>query len=197
MRPGSHNQLTAGPLPHAPITSHLGGCFLKISPSPELYVCLCRSSIPSVGAFEWQLACSPAGTILNIGRRAIFHCWISPRPTSSDEWNPTIRRARGFFLLFSSDYKSHTVGDDVTIASQVVLVPTSPGENPFPDNIYLALPQPSAALYPKLGTSSIRHSKSHQGHLFCPYTHDSVSFPTDCILHQNAAKRERGARWPP
>lgn len=68
-----------------------------------------------------------------------------------------------------------TVGDDATMASQVVLVPTSPGENACPHNIYLALPRPSAALYPKLGTSSIRHSKSHQGHLFCSDTHDSVA----------------------
>lgn len=48
-------------------------------------------------------------------------------------------------LLLSSDYKGRATGHDVPIASQAVWVPTPPQLGPFPHDIYVTLPQPSAA----------------------------------------------------
>lgn len=59
--------------------------------------------------------------------------------------------------MFPSDYKDHAIGHDVIVALWVILVPTYPDQNPFPHNTYLALPQPSAALDPKLGMGFTRH----------------------------------------
>lgn len=93
--------------------------------------------------------------------------------------------------MFSSDYKGNTIGDDATKASWVVLLPTSLDQNSFSHNINLALPQPSAPLYPSLGRHIVKPTKvafSTITDVIVWQMQETILFLQSLyVVHQNAA----------